>query len=132
MNWSEEKYVLPEVDVPDWLSRHWSRWGHQRDGSFIEEADRTHCIYFLQGNDGGPVKIGRSARDPRWRLDSIQTGYPFGDLRVVGLVLGHRDLERELHGRFDASRLRGEWFQVTADLWRFITTLPPILRPEEP
>lgn len=131
MNWSEEHYVkvaLPEVAVPAWMSRHWSRWGHL-PGSFVPEADRPNCIYFLQGDDGGPVKIGRTARNPHWRLDAVQTGYPFGDLRVVGLVLGHRHLETELHERFATSRLHGEWFAVTTDLVAFIRALKEVAAP---
>lgn len=91
---------------------------------FIEEKDREHWTYFLQGDDGGPVKIGSTRRDPWWRLADIQAGYPFGRLRVVALKRGHRREERLLHVRFRKWRMLGEWFELNQDLVDFIATLP--------
>lgn len=75
---------------------------------------RTHeklgWIYFVQGDDGGPIKIGFSVR-PELRVSEIQGGYPFGGLRVVGLKFGHISEERRLHKNFATDRLFGEWFR---------------------
>lgn len=116
--------VLPPVGA--WLPV----WGHQRDGSFVQERDREHWIYFVQGDDGGPVKIGRTRSDPRYRLSAIQNGYPFGQLRFVGLIRGHRSTERELHHRFREARMMGEWFRATPELLAFIRALSPPAMPE--
>lgn len=83
-------------------------------------------IYFVQGDDGGPVKIGRTGNRPQQRVEMLQSGYPFGRLRVVGLILGVHATEKELHARFSASRMRGEWFSLTPDLLQFLTKLPAV------
>ncbi len=126
MNWSDEHYVkrvLPEVKSPGFYQP-LPLWGHQTDGSFILEEDREHWIYFIQGDDGGPIKIGRSCRHVEARLDSLQAGYPFGLLRFVGLMRGHRSLENQLHAQFRSIRLVREWFAPAPILLDFVVALP--------
>lgn len=79
-------------------------------------ALREHWLYFLQGDDGGPIKIGRSLKHPLTRAEQCQTGYPFGRLRVVAVFRGAAIGERTLHSQFAHLRLRGEWFALGADL----------------
>lgn len=81
-------------------------------------------VYFIQaGSAGGPVKIGL-ARDPWSRLKELQVG----NAEPLEL-LGHtpacdaRSLEQELHRRFSDSHKRGEWFDVTPDMYREIEKL---------
>ena len=77
-------------------------------------------IYFIQAETGkGPVKIGK-ANDVQSRLGSIQTGHP-EKLTVVHTIEGVPiQVEQDLHKRFEAYRVRGEWF--TEDVIRFIKT----------
>lgn len=72
-------------------------------------------IYFVQGETGGPVKIGRTEGPHRLasRLASVQTGNP--DRVVIRrVVAGDHRVERALHALFADLRLRpdGEWFRV--------------------
>lgn len=71
-------------------------------------------VYFIQSERGGPIKIGR-AINPEQRLKQCQTGSP-ERLVLLAVISGGRDLERSLHARFAASRLRGEWFKPTPEL----------------
>lgn len=99
---------LKELDGwsgPEWEDRHW-------------------FIYFMQGDDGGPIKIGKCKTAPLYRLSSIQTGYPFGKLGFAGLFRGPSRNESELHRRFDSFRIRGEWFRPEQELVEFILSLP--------
>jgi hypothetical protein len=67
-------------------------------------------IYFIQSVVGGPIKIG-TAYDIQGRLQQHQTGSPFL-LQVIKTIENvPRKTERELHRRFDAYRLHGEWFK---------------------
>lgn len=75
-------------------------------------------IYFIQGDRGGPIKIG-CAGNPWQRLATLQTGNPT-KLSVVAVVPGERAEEAGLHVRFAASRGQGEWFTPTPDLLAFI------------
>jgi hypothetical protein len=75
-------------------------------------------VYFVQANEGGPIKIG-VAIDVRRRLSGLQNGSPMR-LHVLGVVPGDRRLEVELHGRFAADRLHGEWFRETEALFAYI------------
>lgn len=81
-------------------------------------------VYFLQALIGGPVKIGKAA-DPTARLEYFQRAYPY-HLQILGVIAGGADhLERELHRRFAASRLLGEWFEPTDELINFIRESAP-------
>lgn len=71
----------------------------------------TRWIYFIQGKDGGPVKIG-VANDPKKRLADLQRTSPV-DLVIIGARPGDTFVERELHERFADFRLHGEWFEAS-------------------
>jgi len=72
-------------------------------------------VYFVGHEDA--VKIGHSV-DPYKRIKSIQNGSP-KPVEVFATVWCDEDatfIERELHIRFNASRLKGEWFKHTPEL----------------
>jgi hypothetical protein len=75
-------------------------------------------VYFVQQGAGGPIKIGYS-KDPVGRFVSLQTGSAVKH-RYLGNMPGTRATERELHGRFHGSRVRGEWYEPTPELLAFI------------
>lgn len=90
--------------------------------SYVAPEDREVWIYFVQGDDGGPVKIGSTSGDPIHRMRNIQGGYPFGFLRLVGLFVGKRRDEVDLHRRFHAHRMIGEWFKPHAEIVAYLAT----------
>ena len=66
---------------------------------------------YLVGAEGSPlVKIGYTSGSPAKRLASLQTGQPMA-LRLLWSI--PVDIEGELHARFAAHRVRGEWFDLT-------------------
>lgn len=72
-------------------------------------------VYFIQAISGGPIKIG-VGRDPASRLLALQPGNP-EQLRIIGVIRGGGFVrERDLHVRFRASRMYGEWFKPTPEL----------------
>jgi hypothetical protein len=77
------------------------------------EARRTSgFVYFVQCEQF--VKIGYS-ETPRWRPHDFATGNPF-ECRLIGLLEGGLDRERDLHKKFSEFRHRGEWFVLTGGL----------------
>jgi hypothetical protein len=86
----------------------------------IRTAQRevNRLVYFIQPAGGGLIKIGVAAR-PKQRLYHLQTGSPV-ELRLVGTLPGGQPLEAELHQRFAEHRVRGEWFEPTAELLSLI------------
>lgn len=76
-------------------------------------------IYFIQAETVGSVKIGHTEGPVPKRMAELQTGSPVG-LKVIGAMPGTKETEAELHKRFSASRVRGEWFRLTDDLAAFI------------
>jgi hypothetical protein len=68
-------------------------------------------IYFIESGAGGPIKIGY-ARSVEGRRGNLQCGNPV-ELRLLAYVEvdHHEDEERELHRRFAAHSIRGEWFR---------------------
>jgi len=76
-------------------------------------------VYFIQEGEDGPVKIGW-AINPKRRLAAMQTGNA-RPLRLLGAIsTKRRPLEREVHKRFSADRLAGEWFAVSDALVSYI------------
>lgn len=78
-------------------------------------------VYFVQVGDGGPIKIGIT-HDVAQRLAFLQTANP-GDLRLLCSIRGGKEVERELHARFAAFRLRGEWFSPALELLQYVKTV---------
>jgi hypothetical protein len=80
---------------------------------------RTYT-YFVQGVDGGPIKIGTSD-EPAERLKQLQAASP---VRLVILGVSVRVSEREAHSRFNKHRIkRTEWFHPAPELVMFATHL---------
>lgn len=72
-------------------------------------------VYMVQAGVGGPVKIGVTRRNIKVRLTALRNGSA-EELRLLGLFEGGRELESELHRRFAAARLCGEWFKPIPEL----------------
>lgn len=75
-------------------------------------------VYFIGSTRGGPVKIGFSVA-PRRRLGELQTASPVR-LEILGLLAGTRETEQELHEKFSAHRMSGEWFSPCVEITDFI------------
>lgn len=72
-------------------------------------------VYFIQGIDGGPIKIGMTT-DLKRRLYDFQHGSPV-KLVVLAVLKGGGEMrEASIHRRFQRSRLHGEWFEPTSEL----------------
>ena len=76
----------------------------------------TYGVYFVLSMSSHLVKIGY-AKDPWKRLSSMQTGCP-EELRMMAVIYTYLPvgLESDLHVRFAAQRVRGEWFSLTDEL----------------
>ena len=92
----------------------------------IDDPDIKHkklnsFVYFIQGENGGPIKIGLS-QDVKKRLYALQIGHP-DNLVVLVDIPGDEVVELEMHKKFDDCRLRGEWFKPTDRLLAFIKSI---------
>jgi hypothetical protein len=118
---------LPAVDISFTQGRRLRGWVGARDyysnAPYTPAEQREWWIYFVQGDDGGPIKIGRTT-NLNARVSELGCGYPFGTLRYVGVLCALRDTESELHARFQDLRLAGEWFKPGAELVEYIASLP--------
>jgi hypothetical protein len=65
-------------------------------------------VYFAQGVDGGPIKIGLSV-DVQHRVRTLQSGSPVA-LDLLCSIPGTEETEATLHDLFASGRLHGEWF----------------------
>lgn len=85
------------------------RW---KDLAWAEREDpkRVYVVGY-----GAYVKIGYSER-PVWeRIAALQTGSP-EKIQVYGIINGTKETERQLHTRFAAYRLEGEWFRLSDEI----------------
>lgn len=74
-------------------------------------------VYFIQAGEEA-IKIGWG-KEPLKRLAGIQV-HNHLPVRLLGTIPGDQATEREMHARFAAYRLRGEWFQLAPPLLAFI------------
>jgi len=65
-------------------------------------------VYFIENVETKRIKIGKSINVIS-RFSSIKTSNDC-EVKLLGFVEGGHDLEKKLHDRFAASRVRGEWF----------------------
>ncbi|MCW8137289.1 MAG: GIY-YIG nuclease family protein [Planctomycetota bacterium] len=65
--------------------------------------------YFIENVDTGRIKIGSTVRDPQSRLSGLQVGSDC-QLALIGWLWATDVSEVELHARFRAHHVRGEWF----------------------
>lgn len=79
-------------------------------------------VYFIQQEDGGPVKIGKAERPDR-RLDCLQLGNP-NILVIRAVCLGGLGAERRLHRHFKNDRIDREWFRCSPALESLMDRLP--------
>ena len=68
-------------------------------------------VYFLE-EENGRVKIGKADNYEK-RINSISTSCPY-DIKLIGLVESEdcHSLERRFHRKYNAYRIRGEWFDI--------------------
>ena len=81
------------------------------------EITERGCVYFFRHIGLSPVKIGYSTNEnPISRFDSFKTYAPYG-AEILGFIMieNAKDLELILHERFSASRLKGEWFEISKE-----------------
>lgn len=96
--------------------------GFLRDCSRIAKRRKDlRRVYFIQGAPAAPVKIGMTAH-PERRLQALRRG-THEDLAIRVTIPGGRVVEQILHGLFQESRVRGEWFRATAALEHLIKQL---------
>ena len=93
-----------------------------KPGSSIPECAG---IYFVQTSASaeGPIKIGQ-AQNIRDRVRNIQTSHPW-PLKLLAYIeiadeVARDETEAEMHARFFATRMHGEWFSPDAELLTFI------------
>ena len=93
-------------------------------------------IYFIQPEQGGPVKVGWCRHDARLRRTELNIGFP-GVLVLLASAPGSKTDEELLHKRLDHEHYRGEWFwpgpELKAVMAELLGSVPEALReaPEE-
>lgn len=88
---------------------------HIADGDSIAKP-KLQMTYLIQDNISGATKIGRSF-DPHLRERTLGAQIP----QIKLLAICPSDVEYELHERYKAKRMRGEWFNLTPkDIRRII------------
>lgn len=85
----------------------------------------TAVIYFIQAEGVGHIKIGfTDAEGASARLVSLQIGSPVL-LKLLGVIPGTVEDEKNLHRRFAAHRVTGEWFRPVPELLALVPGDPP-------
>jgi Meiotically Up-regulated Gene 113 (MUG113) protein len=78
-------------------------------------------IYFIRDEGTGFIKIGW-ARNAKVRMAELQIGNP-RKLTLIGCFKSRHRWEARIHRHFSKNRIRGEWFEGTAELYATIANL---------
>lgn len=77
---------------------------------------RGSKVYFIRSGDA--IKIGVSI-NPEQRFGELQVGSAL-ELELLGVIVGDKYTEKEVHARFERLHIRGEWFHADPPLLDFI------------
>jgi hypothetical protein len=88
--------------------------------SGVHSTLNSYTVYFIQGIDGGPIKIGHTVGSAEKRLGGIQSGSPIKLCLLGSIFRVGPQYESDLHSKFQHLRLHGEWFEPASDLLSFI------------
>lgn len=79
-------------------------------------------IYFIFDELSNAVKIGKTKDEEVYtRLSMLQVGNP-RELKLLGVVKGYTEEEKELHYKFREYAIRGEWFDYVAEIQLYLET----------
>lgn len=122
-------HELGDIQELDLLELYHAQWGDELAKpadipTALRQAIRKHgrvtgCIYFVQGSDGGPIKIGYTQGSVADRLRGLQTGAS-SLLVCIATMPGSYALEKRLHELLAEHRQQGEWFNPSPVLLGFI------------
>lgn len=80
--------------------------------------------YILRAGDTAMVKIGWADQDVEERRKILQTGH-WEDLTTLRVIEGGPWVERGMHRRFAAQRVKREWFTFHPDMLVFMPEAQP-------
>ncbi len=79
-------------------------------------------LYFIEEPASKNIKIG-IATNPKSRLELFQTGCPTPLSLLWGIKVKNRSIEHKIHKNLESSRVRGEWFAPTMEVYEFINAV---------
>lgn len=119
----EGYYIGTDQPLTDEYGLARNRTGSLMFYSEITERDRrAGFAYFIQHEEGGPIKIGKSC-DPERRCRDLNVNSHDPRYRLLAVVAGYGAAEANLHLQFRHLRLHGEWFDPTDELLEHIDGL---------
>lgn len=77
------------------------------------------CVYFIQVQPNGPIKIGTTMGNVAVRMKALQHASPH-ELKWIGYFPGTQKDELAAHHRLAGSRCRAEWFYPTREVLDFV------------
>lgn len=92
--------------------------GCAKVSDFEAAGENARLVYFIQGECGGPIKIGYTSNLSS-RLSALQTGYP-DTLKVLFIIAGTTRREHAIHNMLSEHRLNGEWFKDTPEVRKIL------------
>ncbi|KKL86416.1 hypothetical protein LCGC14_1944980 [marine sediment metagenome] len=75
-------------------------------------------IYFIEAIGVEKIKIGVTTNIEE-RLNTLKTGSPV-ELKLLGVIPGGQESEKNIHDRLSAYRANGEWFFASTDVMEYI------------
>ena len=102
-------------DNPKWKEYNKIKETEQQINEFVNNAERLEFVYFIQGENGGPIRIGCTV-NPIFRLKSLQKGYP-DKLKLLLVISAPFTASEEIKKAFKKHKLKGDWFKPDEEIF---------------
>lgn len=114
------KYSWTKDDTR-WKEYNENKGAEEQINEFVNNAERSEFIFFIQGENGGSIRIGNSI-NPVFTLKKLQRGYP--DKLKLLLVISETFRESiEIRDKFKKYRLKGGWYKPNKEIFDEIENL---------
>lgn len=126
--WIESKFGMSHRMAQNYMNFYRSAGqGYQSSGAFkntmFYSREKMNVVYFIQAELGGayigPIKIGYTQK-LRNRLISMKMDN-FHELKILKIIEGDRNKEKEIHQKFAGIRIKGEWFKPDQSLLSYVS-----------
>lgn len=99
-------------------SKYLSEIRKELDSIILQSFEFDTNVYFIYNPGAHAIKIGKS-KDVKKRLTSLETASP-GKLKLLYSCPARNSWEKIIHDELGKYRMKGEWFEASKELFRFI------------
>jgi len=108
-------------DDTRWEERNKIKGIEEQINEFVNNSEQLGFIYFIQGENGGSIRIGCSV-NPIFTLRKLQRGYP-DKLKLLLVITDVFNELADLQKKFKKYKTKGDWYKPDKEIFDEIEKL---------